>query len=97
MTEFGIKMSEIFTKLETNLWEREANIDTPPEFTVEGFRAATKIFMSVLMDKMWVVQDFDNMPMEERERMAHAAGEAMKKLVMSFTGIDTKELYATKE
>lgn len=89
----GKKLSPILEEIEQTIWEFEANGGLKPEYTPEGFRAAIKIFMSVLMDKIWELQQDEIMDMEVRENMAFKAGEDLRKFVKTYTNIDCNELY----
>lgn len=89
----GQKISPILIEVENTLWEFEEYKGTKPDFTIEGLRAAAKIMMAVLMDKMYELQDKENMPQEQREEMASAAGSEFRKLIKTYTGIDTHNLY----
>lgn len=89
----GQKISPILSEIEDTLWEFEAHSGIKPEYTIEGFRAATKIFMSVMMDKIWELQSDENIDMEDRMNMAQKCGEDVRKLVKTYTNIDTQELY----
>jgi hypothetical protein len=89
----GVKLSPILVEIEDTLWEFEANIGSKPEYTTEGFRAATKIFMSALMDKMYSMQEEDGLSMDDRGKMAETVGNELRNMVKTYTGIDTVELY----
>lgn len=89
----GKQLSPILAEIETALWEFEANSGQKTEYTIEGFRAATKIFMSALMDKMWELQENENLAMEDKIKMAESAGNEVRRIVKIFTNIDTRELY----
>lgn len=89
----GKKLSPILVEIEDTLWEFECYSGRKPEYTEEAFRASIKIFMSALMDKMWEVQNFDEMSMEDRGNMATKAGESVRELVKTYTGLDTHKLY----
>jgi hypothetical protein len=89
----GQKLSPILEEVEGELWEFEANRGIKPEYTNEGFRAATKIFMSVVLDKMWELQESENIPIEDRSNMATKAGEDIRQLVKNYTNIDCHDLY----
>jgi len=47
------------------------------------------IFQTALMDKMYDLQDFDEMKMKERLEMAKSCGEELRKIVFTYTGLDT--------
>lgn len=93
MTTIGQKISPILEEIENTLWEFEAYNGSKPEYTDAGFRSATKIFMSVIMDKMWKLQDKENITLEDRQNMALKAGEAVRGFVKTYTNIDTHDLY----
>jgi len=86
-------INDILDDLEHLLWEREAEERGRIGFTKEGFRGATKVFMTALMDKMWEMQDDEEMDMEDRINMAQKAGEEVRKLIKTYTGIDSHDLY----
>lgn len=82
-------------EIENTLWEHEfrSDINTKPKYTNEGLRAATKIFASVLMDKMFDLQANENIEMEDRIKMAEKVGNDIRDLVKIYTDIDTRDLY----
>jgi hypothetical protein len=63
-----------------------------PNYSDQAVLNATLIFQSVFMDKLFDNQNFDNMPMEERLKMAESAGKELRKLIHTYTGLDTHEL-----
>ena len=89
----GKAISEHLVNIETVLWQWEADKGLKPYYTDEGFRAACKIFMSALMDMMWDKQDYDKTELNDRVKMAESAGNELRKLVFTYTGIDTHKLY----
>ena len=89
----GEKLSPILEEIEGTLFEFEAEELGQPLYTEAGFRAAVKIFLSVIMDEMWDLQVDIGMSMEDRLVMAEEAGLDIKKLIMKYTGIDTHTLY----
>ena len=89
----GQKISPILIEVENTLWEFEEYRGTKPDFPIEALRAAAKIMMAVLMDKMYELQDKEGMPQEQREEMASAAGGEFRKLIKTYAGIETHDLY----
>lgn len=89
----GEKLSPVLVEIEDALWEYEAQKLGNPKFTNEGFRAALKIFMDVLLDRMWELQLNEKMTQNDAGNMALKCGEELKKLIHTYTGIDTKTLY----
>jgi hypothetical protein len=90
----GQKLSPLLAEIEMTLWESEAMYGLQPRYTEEGFRAAVKIFMSAIMDKMYDVQRCDGMSLDDMANMATSCGQELSKFVHTYTGINTKELYA---
>ena len=93
----GQKLSPILTEIEDTLWEFEANRGTKPGYPIEGFRAAIKIFMSVLMDKIWELQSDEKITIDDRIKMVEKAGQDVRSLIKTYTDIDTHSLYQTNE
>jgi len=92
----GEKISRILEEAEDVLWEYEATIGGKPNYSIEGFRAITKIFMSALMDKMWELQQSENIEIQDRENMATKLGESVRSLIKTYTDIDSHILYKDK-
>lgn len=89
----GKEISSILVEVEKTLWKFETERGLKPDYTIDGFRAATKIFMSVLMDKMWELQQDENINIEDRVNMVEKAGQDVRELVKNYTGIDTFNFY----
>jgi hypothetical protein len=53
---------------------------------------AVIIFQTALMDKLWDNQDFDGMKMEDRMNMAVSCGSELRKLIHTYTGLDTHKV-----
>lgn len=67
--------------------------DTPPGYGTRAFRAAIKIFIHVLLDQMWKMQEAEKMDMEDRVKMGQAAGEDFNLLVRKYTGQNSRKMY----
>ena len=93
----GKHLSEHLVTIEKTLWDWEYIRGEKPNYTPEGFRAGCKIFMSILMDKIWELQEIENISMEDRMLMVEKVGAEVRKLVKIYTDIDTFELYKTTE
>jgi hypothetical protein len=89
----GKEISPILVEIEQSLWNFECMTPDKPEYTDEAFRAACKIFMSALMDKMWTLQEKEDIDIDDRIIMALKAGSQMRELVKTYTDIDTHKLY----
>jgi len=67
--------------------------ETPPGFTEDAFRAIVKVFMSAMLDKMWALQEAEDMDVEDRLAMVNKCGQDLKAFVKTYTAIDTEILY----
>ena len=89
----GKKLSPILSEIESALIEYELNINRPPEYTDEGFRASVKIFLSAMLDKMWKLQEDEGIDIDTRADMAEKLGTEIRNIVRIYTNIDTHNLY----
>jgi hypothetical protein len=89
----GKKLSPILSEIESALIEYELNINRPPEYTDEGFRASVKIFLSVMLDKMWKLQEDEGIDINTRADMAEKLGNELRNIIRVYTNIDTHSLY----
>lgn len=96
METIGSKLTPILVEIEETLLNFEANIGSKPNFSDDALRAATKIFCSVLMDKIYDLQQNENMDMRDRENMAFWAGCEIRNLIKNCTGIETHDFYREK-
>ena len=89
----GEKFSPVLEEIEDCLWEFEAKCSDRPNFTDNGFRAAIKIFMCAIMDKMYKLQDSEEIAFEDKCNMAKKCGEDLKQFVKTYTNINSHDLY----
>jgi hypothetical protein len=89
----GKKLSPILSEIESALIEFEINVAKPPEYTDEGFRASVKIFLSVMLDKMWKLQEDEGIDINTRADMAEKLGTEIRNIIRVYTNIDTHSLY----
>ena len=89
----GEKLQPILEEIENTIWEFEANVGIKPNYPDDSLKSATKIFMSVVMDKIFNLQNNEKMDMEDRLKMAEACGKDIRKLIKTYTDIDTHEFY----
>jgi hypothetical protein len=89
----GEKLSSVLSEIESALIEFEANVARPPQYTNEGFRAAVKIFLSAMLDKMWKLQEDEGIDIDTRADMAEKLGNELRNIVRVYTNIDTHNLY----
>lgn len=86
----GEKLSEVYEEIEATLYEHHG---TKPNLTDKGFRAACKIFIDAVMDKMWDKQEKENKSLDDRLKEAEILGNKIRAIVLEHTGIDTHEFY----
>lgn len=67
----------------------ETNHDCKPNYSNRDFLNIANIFLVALMDKMYDNQNYDNMDIEDRIAMSVSCGNALRKLVHTYTGLDT--------
>ena len=89
----GKKLSAILCEIELAIMDFEVNVAKPPEYSNEGFRAAVKIFMSAILDKMWKLQENEDIDIDARTDMATKLGNELRNMVRVYTNIDTHNLY----
>lgn len=90
----GEYIEPMMASMEDALWSFEMYMpNTPYGFSQESFRAAVKIFMAAMMDRIWALQEEEGMALEDRMAMVEKCGKDVSALVKTFTNIDTKKLY----
>lgn len=63
-----------------------------PNYTNRDFMNALIIFQSALVDKLYDNQEFDDMQMEDRIKMTVSCGLELRKLIHTYTGLDTHKI-----
>ena len=66
--------------------------ENKPNYSNRDFINAIIIFQTALMDKMYDMQDNDGMSVDDRIKMAESCGLALRKLIYTYTGIDTHKI-----
>lgn len=66
--------------------------DIKPNYSNRDFMNAVIIFQTAFMDKMYDNMDFDNMALEERLKMAESSGKEIRKLIFTYTNLDTHKV-----
>lgn len=89
----GKIISPILEECEDMILDYEANEGKKSNYSNLAFRASIKIFMSCMMDKMWELQVGDDMDNEDRMNMAKELGAEIRRMVKTYTGIDSHKLY----
>lgn len=89
----GVKMKPLLLLLENALWDFEANNAALPKFDDESFRAILKLFMTAIVERIWLLQEGEEMEGDDRVNMVTKAGNDIKDLIKVYTDIDTLTLY----
>ena len=63
-----------------------------PNYSNRDFLNTIFIFQTALMDKLFDNQEYDNMDIEDRMNMATQCGKDLRKLIHTFTGLDTHKI-----
>jgi hypothetical protein len=66
--------------------------ETKPNFSNDAFIDAVLIFQTVFTDKIFDCMQQDRIYHEEQIKMIQAAGDQLRKLIHTFTGLDTVKL-----
>ena len=88
MRTYKNELEEIANDLLTQNAEAKGN-ENKPNYTNRQFMNAVIIFQTALMDKMYDNQDYDDMDIENRYKMAESCGLDLRKLIHTYTGLDT--------
>ena len=66
--------------------------ENKPNYSNRDFMNCVIIFQNALMDKMWDNQEYDDMNNEDRLKMANSCGMELRKLIHTYTGLDTHKV-----
>ena len=88
----GKKLTPILEEIEDTILEFDIK-GLKPCYEGDSLRASCKIFMSVLLDEMWNMQEAENMPLIDRCNMATSAGNDLRKLIKTYTGKESLNFY----
>ena len=88
MRTYKNELEEIANDLLTQNAEAKGN-ENKPNYTNRQFMNAVIIFQTALMDKMYDNQDYDKMDVENSLKMAESCGLDLRKLIHTYTGLDT--------
>jgi len=86
----GELLSPTLENIEKTLLEYNGLKPNYPEKTI---RSICVIFSSMIMDKMYDLQEYENMDHEDRINMTKKTGEEIRAIVKRYTNIDTFDLF----
>jgi len=83
--------SGILELLATHILNENSNGNSKPNYSNRDFMNACIIFQNALMDKMYDLQDAENIAQDDRLNMAENAGYELRRLIKTYTGLDTHQ------
>lgn len=89
----GEQLNPILVEIEGVIMEYNAEVGKKPGYPIAAFRAACQIFISAIIDKTFELMEAEHIDEEDRGKMATKAGEDIRQLVKTYTGIDSYDLY----
>ena len=90
---FAEKLEPLMLEIEKAVFNYETKIQLPPNVSDNLFRSSLKLFMFCMTDRLFKLQQKENISIEDGMKMVLACGEELKLLVKKFTDIDTTKLY----
>lgn len=72
-----------------DILDQNASFAEKPNYSNRDFMNTLIIFQTALMDKMYDNQDYDRMDLENRKKMTTQCGTDLRKLIHTYTGLDT--------
>jgi len=88
MRNYKTELEAIANDLLTQNADAKGN-ENKPGYSNRDFMNTVIIFQTALMDKMYNCQDYDGMDIEDRMNMAQSCGLELRKLIFTYTGLDT--------
>ena len=76
----------------TSILNQNAEGATKPNYSNRDFMNTLIIFQTVLLNKMYYNQDYDKLNIEQRLEMANQCGMDLRKLIHTYTGLDTHKI-----
>ncbi len=89
----GKKLSPILIEIEAAIIDFDCHVNIKPCYSEDALRAAGKILISVFMDKMWEMQEEDNISQEDRLKMAQKCGEDLRQMFKTYCNVDSHDFY----
>ena len=91
MRSYKNELEAIANDLLTQNAEANGN-ENKPNYSNRDFMNAIIVFQAALMDKMYDKQNSDKMNIDDRLKMAESCGLDLRKLIQTYTGLDTHKL-----
>jgi hypothetical protein len=91
MTTLEISKEKLVEIIANTILSQSGNTEKP-NFTNRHFMNTIIIFQNALMDKMYDNQNYDGMDVEDRLKMTETCGNELRKLIHTYTGLDTHKI-----
>ena len=88
MRSYKNELEAIANDLLTQNAEAKGN-ENKPNYSNRDFMNAVIIFQTALMDKLYDLQDYDDMSIYNRLHMAESCGRDLRNFIITYTGLDT--------
>jgi hypothetical protein len=89
----GKEITDALAVIEKVIIDHEVNNGEMLKYGEEAARAATKIFMSVMMERMYLLQIEERFEIKDAMNMARSMGDSLRSLIKTYTGLDTTKMY----
>ena len=94
MKSIGEQYTKVFEEIADDLWTFEAgHPGVRFEFGKNALRATLKMFMSVMGEEIWALQEKENIAQKDRIAMIQSFGKAVRELVKNYADVDTFEMW----
>ena len=92
MSTIGSKIGPTLVKIEENVADMTDNYAHPIGLNNAQFIALSRLFISALYDKMWELQNLEEMPVEVRQDMYTKVNEEVCRMMVVYADIDAERL-----
>lgn len=90
--QFNKAINDCINEVFDMLVDYNASIQGTFGITDRAFLSTTYIMTTACMERMWDLQENENISQKDREEMAQAFGTELRLLIKKFTSVDTIEL-----
>lgn len=83
--------------IEDFIWMKQCEIPHAKfELSDRAFRATIKILITIMTERFFILVKEESMSLEDAEKMAISMANELRKLIKTYTNIDTHEFYTEK-
>lgn len=92
--KYGKDISPILKEIHDALWEIDSRDNIAPyDFAPEALPSAAKIFMTVCMDELWLKQEANETPLEDRLMQVENMGNDLREFMFKHLNVDSTKFY----